>query len=376
MRCGETATPVPMDPDGARARAEETEVMRTIDSRSRSLGVCLLALAASLTALSVLGPLVAGVIHWRIGPTILSQLYGLDAVSLAVVAPLAAVAGGLSLRGNPLGALLGVGPAAYAAYMVPQYVLGPDYAHVAGDNERWFPLLLAVFVLGVVATVLAWSRLREWEPPASTRLEALVGRRLLPAAATVVFIRYIPTLADWMSATPKAKDYIAGPNFAWTIALLDLGLALPATVSVCIGYRRGAAWARRGLYALTGWFALVGTAVAGMAIAMQARDDPAMTVAQMVLMTALGAALVALAALLYTPVLRETPGTHESTLRPARSHGRAAGARPATTTSSVAPHGEARARADSGSSADTCGAGGATGRARRAWSARRRPRRT
>src|SRR3954465_15652695 len=84
--------------------------MRTIDSRPRWLGVCLLALAASLTALSVLGPLVAGVIHWRIRPTILSQLYGLDTVSLAVVAPLAALAGAVALRGRPLGAMLGVGP--------------------------------------------------------------------------------------------------------------------------------------------------------------------------------------------------------------------------------------------------------------------------
>src|SRR4051812_32181745 len=99
--------------------------MRTIDSRSRWLGVCLLALAASLTALSVLGPLVAGAIHWRIGPTILSQLYGLDTVSLAVVAPLAVVAAALSLRGRPLGALLGVGPAAYAATWCRSTSWGP-----------------------------------------------------------------------------------------------------------------------------------------------------------------------------------------------------------------------------------------------------------
>src|SRR3954470_17462048 len=178
--------------------------MSTVASRLRMLGACLLALAGCLVALSVLGPLITGVIQWRIGPTILSQLYGLDAVSLIVVAPLAAVAGVSTLRGRPAGALLGFAPAAYAVYMVPQYLLGPDYAHVAGDNERWFPLLLVVFALGVVAAMLAWSQLRLWEPPGSTRLESLVGLRLLPAAATVVFVRYIPTLADWMSATPTA----------------------------------------------------------------------------------------------------------------------------------------------------------------------------
>jgi hypothetical protein len=44
------------------------------------LGACLLAPAGYLVALSVLGPLITGVIQWRIRPTILSQLYGLYAV--------------------------------------------------------------------------------------------------------------------------------------------------------------------------------------------------------------------------------------------------------------------------------------------------------
>src|SRR4051794_26489971 len=118
--------------------------MNTPDRSSRALGICLLALAGALVAVSVLGPLAVGVIHWRIAATIRSQLYGLDAVSLIVVAPVAALAGLMLLRGRTLGALLGLASAAYAVYMVPQYVLGPDYAHLPGNNERWFPLLLAV----------------------------------------------------------------------------------------------------------------------------------------------------------------------------------------------------------------------------------------
>jgi hypothetical protein len=277
--------------------------------KTRPLGISLLALAAALAALAVLGPLVTGTIEWRIRPLVLNQLYGLDAVSVAIVAPLALTAGVLALRGDRLGALLGFAPAAYAVYMVPQYVLGPDYAHLPGDNERWFPLLLALFVLGVVAGALAWNALT---PPApDERRERIVATRLLPLAAFVVFVRYVPTLADWMSATPAAEDYVAGPNFAWTIALLDLGVALPATVAVCAGYRRRAAWARRGLYALTGWFALVGTAVAGMAIAMQLRDDPAMAPPQLALMIVLGAVLVVQALVLYLPALARKggPGT-------------------------------------------------------------------
>jgi hypothetical protein len=295
--------------------------MSTVASRLRMLGACLLALAGCLVALSVLGPLITGVIQWRIRPTILSQLYGLDAVSLIVVAPLAAVAGVSALRGQTTGALLGFAPPAYAVYMAPQYVLGPDYAHVAGDNERWFPLLLVLFALGVVATALAWAELTTASPARSERAERLIGRRLLPAVAAVVFVRYIPTLAGWMSAHPQAKDYVAGPNFSWTIALLDLGVALPATIAVCTGYRRAASWGRAGLYALTGWFALVGAAVAGMAIAMQLRHDPAMTVSQMLVMVILGGVLIALAAALYAPAVRHrTTVPRPTEVRPAGAH--------------------------------------------------------
>ena len=64
------------------------------------LGAALLALAVGVAALSLLGPLVSGVIDYRITDLILSQLIGLDAVSLALVAPLAALAGVLTLRGH------------------------------------------------------------------------------------------------------------------------------------------------------------------------------------------------------------------------------------------------------------------------------------
>jgi hypothetical protein len=135
-------------------------------------------------------------------------------------------------------------------------------------------------------------------------VERLAGRWLLPAAAVLVFIRYPAGLADWMSAEPTAEDYLAGPTFGWTIALLDLGVALPATVAVCVGYRRAAETARRGLYAILGWYALVGAAVAAMAVAMQLRDDPAMTVGQMASMSILGALLVALAVATYAALVR------------------------------------------------------------------------
>ena len=117
------------------------------------------------------------------------MLYGLDTVSLAVVAPMAAVAGLLSLRGRSLGALPGFGPAAYAIYMVPQYVLGPDYSHLAGNNERWFPLLLIIFGLGCSARCsrgASWLRASRADRRGSSRWSASGCRRPVPPSSSSV----------------------------------------------------------------------------------------------------------------------------------------------------------------------------------------------
>jgi hypothetical protein len=273
-------------------------------SRLRPLGLAWLATAGVLAAIAVLGPLVSGVIDWRITDLVHDQLLGLDAVSLAVVAPLAALAGVLVLRGHPLGPLLGIGPAAYAAYMAPQYVLGPDYLGLAGNNEQAFGLLLALFVLGVVTAVAGWGAIDLDRLRTSARAERLTGRVLLPLAGLAVFARYAGSLPEMMGSAPAMEDYLAGPTFVWTITLLDLGLLLPAVAAVCIGVRRGAPWARRALYAVVAWLALIGTAVAGMAIAMRLQDQPSMTAGAMAVMLALAAMLLAVAVTLFAPVLR------------------------------------------------------------------------
>ncbi|MDD9205726.1 hypothetical protein PU560_04495 [Georgenia sp. 10Sc9-8] len=58
--------------------------------------------------------------------TVLNETLGLEAVTLVLVAPLAVVTGAMTLRGHRAGPLLALGPAAYAAYMLVQYVVGPQ----------------------------------------------------------------------------------------------------------------------------------------------------------------------------------------------------------------------------------------------------------
>jgi hypothetical protein len=260
----------------------------------------LVATAVGLTLVSLLGPFVFGAVEYHVTETLRNQTIGLDAVSLLVVAPLSLLAALLVLRRHAAGATLGLGIGAYTSYMFVQYTLGPEYERLPGNNERLFPLYLVLFALGWGVALASWRAVEhDGQTPQRDRV---LGRVVLPLLAFFAFSRYLPALADWMSATPEDKGYLAGPTFAWAIAMLDLGIFLPATVAACVGLVRGAAWAPRALYLVVGWFGLVGPAVAAMALTMYINDDPNASGGATVFMTALGLGFVLLALYLYRPL--------------------------------------------------------------------------
>jgi hypothetical protein len=275
------------------------------------LSLGLVALSIGLVVVALLGPLATELIRYRVTETLRNQTIGLDAVSLIVVAPLAMFAAFLVLRGRVAGPLVGLAIGAYAAYMFVQYTVGPDYAHLDGNNERLFPLALFMFTGGWGVALMAWSTLDGDALPLSPLRARLVTRIFLPVLGLATFGRYIPSLIDWMSSAPQDKNYLAGPNFAWAIAMLDLGIFLPLTVIACIGTDRGHGWGKKALYAVVGWFGLVGPAVAAMAITMYVNDDPTASGGNTAFMSILGLTFLALAVFVYTPLVRRRPTPRE-----------------------------------------------------------------
>jgi hypothetical protein len=256
------------------------------DRRRRCLAGGLVAIALGLGAVSALGPLGTGLVVYRMTDTLRNQTVGLDAVSLFVVAPLCLYAAWLVLRRSPAGAALALAVGAYTAYMFVQYIVWPEYGRFAGNNERAFPLDLALFAAGWAVALAGWNSLDVTAVPSSLRRDRRLGRVVLPALAFLAFVRYVPALADAMSSTPTDRGYLAGRSFFWAIAMLDIGVFLPATVATCVGLVRRRPWAQRGLYLVVGWFGLVGPAVAAMAIAMYVNDDPMASVGSAIFMTA------------------------------------------------------------------------------------------
>lgn len=273
----------------------------TPDGRTgRWLAAGLLALAVGLAANSILGPLFAGVVTYPLSESVLNQTVGLEAVSLLIVAPWSAVAAVLVLREHRAGPILAIAPTAYAAYMFVQYVVGPVYT----EYPPQLPLHLAIFVLSWLLLVLAWSRVRvEHLPTTSRRRERRFGVVLLLLAAFVVS-RYVAAVQGVLTGARISQEFAADPAMYWTIVLLDLGVVVPATVAAGVGLLRGAAWARRALYGVVGWYALVPISVAAMSIAMVLDGDPYASAGAAAAFSVVGVLFAAFAVWVYRPLFR------------------------------------------------------------------------
>ncbi len=276
----------------------------TKSSRWLAFGVFLL--AAGLAANSVLGPLFTETIQYRFTEALINQGIGLDAVALFAATPIALLAGVLILLHHRAGPVVAFIPATFAAYMAPQYMIGPDYLGIPGNNEQYFLFHLGLFILAVLVLLAAWVRVdRGWLPPDTRVADRHRSWVMFGVAAFIAVGRWLPMVADLMSGAPTNPDYLENPTSALLIGLLDLGLIVPAAIAAGIGLRRGFRWAREAAYAVIGWFALVPAAVAAMAITMVINEDPAGSGAAALFFSAAATLFTAGAVHLYRPLFRE-----------------------------------------------------------------------
>ncbi|HEY8490477.1 MAG TPA: hypothetical protein VIO14_05740 [Dehalococcoidia bacterium] len=242
--------------------------------REPATGLGLLLLGAGIAASALLGPLVFGTIQFRVSASAENQLLGGDVVSLFVAAPLAVAAGVLWLRRSRLAAPLAVAPGLYAVYLYVQYVLGPEYDRYPGNNEGFFPLYLALIIVGWVTALRAWQAMgSQGLPPPSSGLRRTLAALLL-LLGVLFALTWLRSIADVVAGS-GGDEYQEHPTLFWLVRLMDLAFIIPAALATGAGLLRRAPWAVRTGYALAGFLTLLVAAVAGMAVTMEVRGDPA-----------------------------------------------------------------------------------------------------
>lgn len=258
-------------------------------------GACI-ALGLGVAANSLLGPIGLGVIEYRTPSVGLDQLKGADIASLAVVAPSSLVAGWLWWRGHAVAPMVSLATGAYAAYTFTQAILGIDYGLYEGNNERFFPLHLALAVVGGTIALRSWSAVdQDSLPPLPSRLRKTAAFTMLGSAAFLALGLHLPTLIAVWRGDPPA-EYIEIPAAFWVVKLMDLGLIVPAAAAAGVGLLRGSRVAQRATYGLVGVFAMIAASVTSMAAVLMVNDDPS---ASLVFTVGFGAITTAFAVLAY-----------------------------------------------------------------------------
>jgi hypothetical protein len=275
---------------------------RTTSRRSWLLAVLLVLLASGMAVASILGPLVLGVLMYRTSPTTLHQLLGSDAAALFVVAPLALVAALLAARGHPAAPLLAGGVGVFALYTYAQVVIGQEYLRLPGNVERFFPLLLAVFIVAEAVVVVAWRAIPAQLPAPAPRVERAVAVALLLVALFLVFGLHLRSLITAWQDPGSLTEYASSPTPFWMVKLMDLGIVVPAAVTIGVGLWRHMAWARRAAYVLLTGYTCLAVSVTAMAVVMNAKNDPDASVALAAGFGLFALVFVVLSALLYRPL--------------------------------------------------------------------------
>ena len=270
------------------------------------LSAVLVALAVTIAAASLLGPVGVGVMRYRTSPTTLNQLVGSDAAALVVVAPLTLVVAGLAARRHPVEPLLALGIGVYCLYTYAQVVVGQEYLRLPGNVERFFPLLLAIVVLAEAVVVLAWRAVPPL-PPVPRPLERTAGATLLVVAVFLLVGLHLRTLLLAWTDPGALVEYASSPTPFWLVKLMDLGVVIPAATVTGIGLLRDAGWARRAAYVLFTGFTCLAVSVAAMGVVMLANADPDASVVVTAGFVVFALVFAALTAALYRPLLRARP---------------------------------------------------------------------
>jgi hypothetical protein len=273
-----------------------------------TVAIGVIALGVLLALNSLLGPLAFDVIEYRYGPSMINQAIGLDAVALAVATPLAVAAGILIRRGHRAGPVLAMAPALFAAYMMPQYLIGPDYLNLPGNNENFALGHIAMFVLAVAVAIGAWRAVDpELLRPNTRKSDHRRSWVLIGVAAFIALGRQLPAVIAVMGDPTANEAYQDNATAFWLVVFLDLGVVTPAALAAAIGLRRGATWARTAAYAVIGWFSLVPISVFAMNVVMRVNDDPLVTTADTVVFGVAALVLTAGAVVLYRPLFAPDP---------------------------------------------------------------------
>lgn len=246
--------------------------------RQRLSAIVSFVVALGILIAGVLGPLVTGMIRFRLPDAAVNQYVGGEIVTMFIAAPALIAAGVLWLRNHRLAPVIAIGPAAYTVYTFITAIVGQEYGRYDGNVENAFFLYAGLVLGGWLLVVLAGLDLLMANVPTMPDGLRNVTAGVFLVIAAFFALAWVGQIAQ-VYGGERSDAYLESPTLFWLIKLMDLGFLLPLFATTGVAMLRGQRLATTLAYGMVSYAVCMAAAVLGMAIAMVLRDDPAASVA-------------------------------------------------------------------------------------------------
>ena len=261
--------------------------------RQRLSSIVSFVVAFGIVVAGILGPLVTGVIRFRLSDAAVNQYVGGEIVTLFIAAPALIAAGLLWLLHHRLAPVLAIGPAAYTVYTFITAIVGQEYGRYDGNVENAFFLYAGLILGGGTIVVLAGSEFLAREAPVPPARLRKVTAVVFLAIAAFFALAWVGQIAQ-VYRGERSAEYMESTALFWLIKLMDLALLLPLFATCGVALLRGRRLAIALAYGMVSYAVCMVAAVFGMSVAMMLRDDPAASTAMIAFLAPVTALLVIL----------------------------------------------------------------------------------
>ncbi|TFF93361.1 hypothetical protein EU546_06300, partial [Candidatus Thorarchaeota archaeon] len=229
------------------------------------MGLLALLVGIVVIAVSIMGPLLLGIIQHRTSPSGNYQIVGQDLADMLLLGPLCLIGGSLFLPGNRQAKYFLVLTPVALIYKGLTYGLGQEYAMYSGNVESFFWLFMAMIIGGLI---IGMKSLTLFEKEDAPELNERGTYEFVVVTGVLLFMFFMMWTGDTLQVistgdTPLGS-YSNAPMVFWAIRYLDLGLTIPlGFISLYLILTRSKS-AYPVILLFSGFFITLGTAVNAM----------------------------------------------------------------------------------------------------------------
>ena len=194
------------------------------------IGITALVCATALIAISILGPAILDIIHYRTSQSIILQTQGFDITNLILLVPLLIVGGTFVILKKDSSKYFLVLTPIMLIYSGLEYGISQEWVNPAysGNSEAFSGLFLTLTIGGLILLLGSLSRFNSKDAPDFKTKWLRVYVAVMAAFLLMFAFMWSSQLLQVITTgNTAAGDYIAAPTGWWMVKFMDLGVTIP-----------------------------------------------------------------------------------------------------------------------------------------------------